>query len=526
LYDEQDPGGPYKPITIAAVAAEFGLGFIPGWDLIDVVRYGPLKNIDGDGAQGSNYIIASVSLVVLLADAGYLAGPAGFATNAVGGEMKVIVKRVPAEVWTALFRQSDDAVVLLRSVMEYIGRFPVPDNMDWTSVTMVKTWAIDMATGFTNQWNRILYSPVHITADDLALGLRVMHRNTRHLALSDEGAEEVCAYLRHGVQGETGIDNIATAIQFNVPANAVWPDESLDSITSAIASTYRRRPSGGGIPEASDILRVDEAVAAAVYARTSHYRTVIGPFIGEDHVIKSMNEFEALRFMRAENLAAEQVTAMNTIRAAMGMPVAGTTVTKVLPLSQGFANIQDGGSSLSGYFARQTDTYDATMTTQFIDRLRLDRSGGIVSQEGYLTFFSTREQPAPVDLIVTMIRNIIGTERTWVVTRTHGEDRSWTEWQRIVESGFELDEEPVPNEWLGEGLSPEQAAAAFKLGTLLRVMFIESALAVKLDAALRLIEEDIRGDFVPAGPFLQVGWYDLWEGAEHDEGYLFGRAFV
>jgi hypothetical protein len=107
---------------------------------------------------------------------------------------------------------------------------------------------------------------------------------------------------------------------------AVWPDESLDSITSAIASTYRRSPSGGGIPEASDILRVDEAVAAAVHARTSHCRTVVGPFIGEDHVIKSMNEFEALRFMRAENLAAEQVTAFKVMRQAVGMDAPGESV--------------------------------------------------------------------------------------------------------------------------------------------------------------------------------------------------------
>jgi thrombospondin type 3 repeat protein/dockerin type I repeat protein len=373
--DENDPGGPYKPITVAAVAAEFALGFIPGWDLIDVVRYGLLKNIDGDGAQGSNYIIASVSLAALAADAGYLAGPAGFATNAVGGAMKVIVKHVPVDVWIALSRISDDALVALRSVMEYTARFPVPSNMDWTNVAMVKNWAIDVATTFTNQWNRILFSPVHVTPDDLAAGIRVMHRNTRNVVLSDEGAEGVVTYLRHGAQGEMGIDNIATAIQFNVPPNAVWPDESLDSITSAMASTYRRSPNGAGIPEVSDILRVDEAVAAAVHARTSHYRTVVGPFIGEDHVIKSMNEFEALRFMRAENLAAEQVTAMNTIRAAMGMPVAGTRVTKVLPLNQGLSNIQDGGSSLSGYFARQTDTYDATTTAHLIDRLRLDRPG-------------------------------------------------------------------------------------------------------------------------------------------------------
>lgn len=191
--DEDDPDGSFKPITAAAVAAEFGLGFIPGWDAIDVVRYGLLKNIDGDGAQGMNYVIAIVSLAALGADAGYLAGPVGFATNAIGGAMKVIVKKTPGEVWIALIRQGDDAIVTLRAVMQYVARFPVPGNMDWTNITMARTWALSAATHFINQWNAVLRSPIGISGDAMAEAISLQSR--RATRIYSDSAIEGSAYL-------------------------------------------------------------------------------------------------------------------------------------------------------------------------------------------------------------------------------------------------------------------------------------------------------------------------------------------
>jgi hypothetical protein len=149
-----------------------------------------------------------------------------------------------------------------------------------------------------------------------------------------------------------------------------------------------------------------------------------------------------------------------------------------------------------------------------------------MSQEGHLTFFSTREQPTPFALTSALIRDIIGAERTWLVSRTRREDRSWERWQRIVASHFMLDDDPEPWESLGKGFSPEEAGAEFRPDRCLIIMFIETLLAKPFDEHLRRIDERIRGQFVPTDCILMIGWHDIWEAAEHDHGQLFGRAFV
>lgn len=53
-----------------------------------------------------------------------------------------------------------------------------------------------------------------------------------------------------------------------------------------------------------------------------------------------------------------------------------------------------------------------------------------MGQEGYLTFFSTCEIADPAPVIATIVRDIIGAERTWITTRTRSEDRTWDHWRR------------------------------------------------------------------------------------------------
>ncbi|MGI9013909.1 MAG: hypothetical protein ACR2GY_06615 [Phycisphaerales bacterium] len=44
-------------------------------------------------------------------------------------------------------------------------------------------------------------------------------------------------------------------------------------------------------------------------------------------------------------------------------------------------------------------------------------------------------------------------------------------------------------------------------------------------ATEREIPESIRNGFFPTGPSVTIGWHDLFEDAEHEDGHLFGRAF-
>lgn len=148
-----------------------------------------------------------------------------------------------------------------------------------------------------------------------------------------------------------------------------------------------------------------------------------------------------------------------------------------------------------------------------------------MGQEGYLTFFSTREIADPAPVIAAIMRDIIGAERTWIATRTHSEDRSWEQWQRMVASDFTLDEEEQERDRLPKGLTPEEAGASFRPGTRLMLMYTDTAIA-RVHDALRGIDKSIRGEFVPCDAVLTAGWHDVWEAAENDDGNLFGRAFI
>lgn len=148
-----------------------------------------------------------------------------------------------------------------------------------------------------------------------------------------------------------------------------------------------------------------------------------------------------------------------------------------------------------------------------------------MGQEGYLTFFSTRKVADPSPVIAAIMRDIIGAEQTWIATRTHSEDRSWDEWQRMVASNFTLDEQEQKRERLPKGLTPDEAGKSFRPGTRLMLMYTDTDIA-RIHDPLSVIDKSIRGDFVPCDAVLRAGWHDIWECAENDDGTLFGRAFI
>lgn len=149
-----------------------------------------------------------------------------------------------------------------------------------------------------------------------------------------------------------------------------------------------------------------------------------------------------------------------------------------------------------------------------------------MGQEGYLTFFSAHEIPDPTPIIATIMRDIIGADRTWIATRTRSEDRSWDQWRRMVDSDFTLDEEDQDDEWLPKGLTSEEAGALFRAGTRLMLIYTATPLGRWLDEVMQRMDEKVRGQFIPGAPTLTVGWHDIWETAENDDGTLFGRAFI
>lgn len=149
-----------------------------------------------------------------------------------------------------------------------------------------------------------------------------------------------------------------------------------------------------------------------------------------------------------------------------------------------------------------------------------------MGQEGYLTFFSTREIADPAPIVATIMRDIIEAEQAWIATRTRFEYQAWERWRRMVDSNFSLHEKQEDEEWLPKGLTPEQAGQAFRPGTRLMLIYTGTPLGLQMDRAMQRIDEKVRGQFIPGAPALSVGWHDIWETAENDGGTLFGRAFI
>jgi hypothetical protein len=126
-----------------------------------------------------------------------------------------------------------------------------------------------------------------------------------------------------------------------------------------------------------------EATAPGLYEAVPEAAGLIGP----GNAIKSMEEFEALRFMRAEDMRPEQVDAINTIRNAIPSPAIGADIAKVMSYSSAQNMILDGERFLRGFFARKIDLSGANNAEQVINRLRLDYGGAqpspLTSGEAY-----------------------------------------------------------------------------------------------------------------------------------------------
>lgn len=124
--------------------------------------------------------------------------------------------------------------------------------------------------------------------------------------LSDDAAEGLAAYVRHcdgGVECATNARDLIAKFPSNVA------DDSTESVKTAFKKSYGNElvdTPGGPNHDPFGKKRVDEAAAAARATLHPHLRNFVTPHIGANQAIKSMEEFEALRFMRAENLTDAQ----------------------------------------------------------------------------------------------------------------------------------------------------------------------------------------------------------------------------
>lgn len=125
----------------------------------------------------------------------------------------------------------------------------------------------------------------------------------------------------------------------------------------------------------------DDALIAQQAALHPHLRNCVTPHIGADKAIKSMEEFEALRFMRAENLTAAQRQSMIAIRNAIPNPVTGTPMQRVIKGTE-IDSFIGQNRNITGFVAKQEDARSEVFhnTEEMVEGLRLDYDGGFQGQ--------------------------------------------------------------------------------------------------------------------------------------------------
>ncbi|QOJ18145.1 MAG: FG-GAP repeat protein [Phycisphaeraceae bacterium] len=389
--DDFDPENPppgytgvFRAVEVAAITAEIGLGFAPGYDLIDVIKEGFWKPVFNDDTSTSNYVIAGVSLAGLAADAGYLAGGVpGAILNAATSVLKAIVKFVPVNVVLDIaLRLGDELIAGLGAIVKHIAKIPWPEGMN------VFDWAVHAAETLINQWNRVLYSPIGLDSSHMASAVDIVNRRLSR-TVADEAAEGLAAYAKIGNGGAETFDDLVDRIAINAVSDEAIA-QSAESVATAVRRTYHDAVPGAPNPDPKAAARVDDAVFAARQTMHGHLRSYVTPYVGEGKAFKTMEEFEACRFMRGENLRADQVQALNAIRGAIGAIPVGAEVVKVVNFSDAVNRISDSNGQLAGFFTRKADLEGAGNAGQVIERLRLDYDGSAFTAAESYALIETR----------------------------------------------------------------------------------------------------------------------------------------
>jgi hypothetical protein len=151
-----------------------------------------------------------------------------------------------------------------------------------------------------------------------------------------------------------------------------------------------------------------------------------------------------------------------------------------------------------------------------------------MGQTGHICFYSTREATDCVRLISDAV-GVSGCSRIFAA-RTVGTDDGWRLFNRNsrkLRSGrpiLTLDE--IELKTFRQPLAPADAASLYKPRRRLMLDLLSSPIAEAGGAgAERDIPPEVRTGFRFSELILNVGWHDIFECAENDEGHLFARAF-
>jgi hypothetical protein len=98
--------------------------------------------------------------------------------------------------------------------------------------------------------------------------------------------------------------------------------------------------------------------------------------------------------------------------------------------------------------------------------------------------------------------------------------------QSIREGVADADED-IQEEFVGSEAAIDELASEYRDALSLTIWFGTCSLADLVAEAIQSgVDQDLRGDFCPTELALTVGYHDLFEQAEHPDGFLIARPFV
>lgn len=240
--EDSPPGWEERVLTVSAIVTEIAISLVPGADFKDVV----IETIWNPAFRGqqTNWWVAGISFIGLVADAGYLTGPFGVTANFVAGALKAIFKFLPPEAIRAAFHLASNATDSILALGHYIGRFS--DE----GLAGIQAWA-SRAQQLLTTWIQTLRSHLGLNADDLMAAVGVVTTRAQRNFTAD--ATEGLAFLaKHGKKqavevlfGDFADDVIEAgcdaARKLDLPSGVI-SDEAVKGIAVAIEAVQPTSP--------------------------------------------------------------------------------------------------------------------------------------------------------------------------------------------------------------------------------------------------------------------------------------------
>ncbi|MEM9083796.1 MAG: hypothetical protein AAGB34_09380, partial [Planctomycetota bacterium] len=357
--------------------------------------------------EDPNWFVVGGALVGIAADAGWLIPAAGVGVgitgNAIALTLKLVGKAldiVDPKLLKAMKDQSANMLEYIQGLYDLVAKSVVDRAIELTtdSAQTVAGW---VSTIFTKLQSSPLGRFAATTDEWLSTaGKSVPNLNSlTRRALGPEAFEGYTVYLlKHG--GDTAvtkIDDLYAKIAARTAAEGTKvADDALEGILEAIGRYYKSLPGTATVDDiALATRRIDEGIAAAGRGLTGPARLQIQSLFGPDKVIKSMEEFEVLRFLPAEALTSAQRAAMQLARDQIANPPLNYPVQKVMSLNtvqfNPFDMLRDGTDTIGGFFGRLDEFPGSAAGAKALDdRYRLVGPGSPFSDTESYAVIRTR----------------------------------------------------------------------------------------------------------------------------------------